>query len=193
MITSHSLELMTKYILCKVYKPLSLSLPFSHTVPLASFVCDPCISINYCWRQNIPPRIHHHFSFLWIKDVSPCRYLHCRTHRWPLDTLWRGEWDGVSRERPGSSDADDGKPTPHGTITAKPNATITATIKWFLAARENSLRTLFIVPSGLPIHTLLLSFSLSHFFVSLHLYFSTNQHHTRPMILSHIYFGYSYL
>ena len=95
-------------------------------------MCELCV-IHH-WRQNIPPWIYHRVSILWIKDISPRRYLHCRTHWRSFDTLWRREWDGVSRQRPSSSDADDGKPTRavDGTIAAKPNAAISAeTIMWF--------------------------------------------------------------
>jgi hypothetical protein len=54
-----------------------------HTHPLIQFHAR----LQY---QRWRPR---YLSILRIKILSPCRYLHCRTH---LDTLCRGEWDGIS-------------------------------------------------------------------------------------------------
>jgi hypothetical protein len=172
----------------------------THVVPLLSILCDPSISVDPCWRQNIPPWIYHHLSIFWIKDVSPCRYLHLRTHRWPLDMLWRGEWDGVSRQRPGSSAADDGKPTADGTVASKPNASaITATIKDKIICRsESRVRVrhyLTIVSSMIYPHffsALYCIRSQSFPFLSFHMYFAfTFTNHYPHLITQSLYFNRS--
>lgn len=86
------------YLVQGIYKFVFLFF-ISYIQPFLSFMRDPSISIDNCWRQNIPPWIHHRLSILWIKDLPSCRHLHRRTHRWPLDTLWRGERNRVSRKR----------------------------------------------------------------------------------------------